>query len=660
MEPFKVICVTCHAKLSVRNEALIGQILGCPRCGSMVEVARPASPSPPLAAEAASTGSTINITARQIETLDDAASAPTEHSIAEPADVSDALPAEALLATTEVARYKLVTWTIASFVVGASIVGAIVYKSTRTQTEPTDAQPIASDYPVVDEEILTQPITADPAVESARESEVETVTASDAETASVVVATEPAEPASDPLPPTAVNDHTPPGSPPTPKQTDTAQTPSTTSPESQPSPTLVVEPAPRLARRFDPLEVDLESLSLTTVDQQDQIATEASEIPTPEQTVSAPIEPPAVESAPQPLRTTQLGPQDRVNAAERDAKRQLALIIPTVQASDMTFVDALRLISQLSGQPVTVAPEQLLMAGITPSRKVSLQVADMSMGDALAALLEPLRLEYVTDGPQVLVHRQQADKLRQIEYPIDDLVSTEQDEAVFADWIEQLVAPQSWQASGGEGKLEVSAGQLKVTQPQQVQYQVLIMLERLRLARNLPPKSRYPVKRLAGTPAQVVLADKLNQSATFTFSQFTALAEVFAYWQHKLEAPVLVDWPALAAQDKWPSTTITAAVIEEPWHAALSNVLQPIGLGWRAATGGAIEITTAAKIENELQLEIYPLTSSVDLDKLRALAVNEGGVLLYDSVGNVVLSRQPAATQRLILEELIRQQAVED
>ena len=41
VELFKLNCVTCQAALSVRNESLVGQIIACPRCGSMVEVTRP-------------------------------------------------------------------------------------------------------------------------------------------------------------------------------------------------------------------------------------------------------------------------------------------------------------------------------------------------------------------------------------------------------------------------------------------------------------------------------------------------------------------------------------------------------------------------------------------------------------------------------------------
>ena len=34
-ELFKVTCVTCQASLSVRNPALVDQIIACPKCDSM-------------------------------------------------------------------------------------------------------------------------------------------------------------------------------------------------------------------------------------------------------------------------------------------------------------------------------------------------------------------------------------------------------------------------------------------------------------------------------------------------------------------------------------------------------------------------------------------------------------------------------------------------
>ncbi|MCM2374785.1 hypothetical protein [Aporhodopirellula aestuarii] len=44
--PFSVRCVSCHGRLRVTDQALVGTIVACPRCGSMVQIAEP-EPSEP-------------------------------------------------------------------------------------------------------------------------------------------------------------------------------------------------------------------------------------------------------------------------------------------------------------------------------------------------------------------------------------------------------------------------------------------------------------------------------------------------------------------------------------------------------------------------------------------------------------------------------------
>lgn len=67
-ELFSVECTTCKARLKVRSAAAIGQILGCPKCHSMVLVAapadwHPAGEAPPVATDAASAASATAVAA---------------------------------------------------------------------------------------------------------------------------------------------------------------------------------------------------------------------------------------------------------------------------------------------------------------------------------------------------------------------------------------------------------------------------------------------------------------------------------------------------------------------------------------------------------------------------------------------------------------------
>lgn len=648
MDPFKVICVTCKAKLSVRNEALIGQIVGCPRCGSMVEVAKPSAAAAAVAVTE-STESTINLTARQIEEVTQAASTtepqPTPEAPSTPADAAETVPVEMLQATAEVAKYKIITWSLAGFVIGATLVGAVLYKGRAAgKKAPTqvqaDATPVIPSNEPDTSPSVDEPIEVEPTFETplpTEEAPVETVAPAElAVEEEVLAAEEPPQPIDAPAPiePTASE----------PEEVDD-------------TPTLTVEPAVPMTRPFNPLQFDLASLSLAKLDQSRDPDTQAVD-PTETKVPADAPEPLPLDDEPDAPPVVRLGQPNKKAPFDRNADKQLKLLIPSVEFKDLPLLDALQLVSQLSGQPVSVAPEQLLMAGITSQKKVSLKATDISLNEVLDKILSPLQLEFTTDGPQIIVRRKEAAKLREIKYPVDDLLSEEFSAQQLANWIEQLIAPDSWQSSGGNGLIDTNADSLRITQPQHVQYQVLILLERLRLARNLPPKSRYPVARLVGAPAPVLLAEKLSNQATFTFTADTPIAQVFAHWQAELGSPLLIDWPALAETDMHPSTPIACAIIDEPWHVALDKVLEPLGLGWRAVTGSAIEITSAARATSDLQVELFSVQSfdEAALANLTALAsqhsTNESGTLFYDPVGQVVLAAQPATAMRAIHRQL--------
>src|SRR5687767_686334 len=51
---FSILCTTCKTKLRVRDPGVVGHILACPKCSSMVLVEAPPGWAPPLPGEAPS------------------------------------------------------------------------------------------------------------------------------------------------------------------------------------------------------------------------------------------------------------------------------------------------------------------------------------------------------------------------------------------------------------------------------------------------------------------------------------------------------------------------------------------------------------------------------------------------------------------------------
>jgi hypothetical protein len=350
----------------------------------------------------------------------------------------------------------------------------------------------------------------------------------------------------------------------------------------------------------------------------------------------------------------------------------------------------LDLISGLGNVPIRLGSEELRMAAISAEAPVSVQRQKASLAETLREALRPLHLDYRAVGPLVIIHWPGAEKRREISYPIADLVTPETDAVRLAEWVCHLVAPASWRAAGGEGDLQIVGDTLRIVQSQRVQYQVLSFLERLRLVRNRKPRSRYPIERLSVEPALQQLSESLNGQASFTFSRYTPLREIFSYWQQQLGLVLLVDWSAvldspsgarhgptgLQVPPIGPATRVACAVDDLPWHRALDSVLEPLGLSWRAIDGGTLQITSVEVAQGAGQLVFYPLAPEQtrgqprdDLDEtavaarmaeLQKLVEASNSTdpppsrtaLILDPVSQHLLALQPAVVQRRLWQQI--------
>lgn len=93
MDTFAISCTTCRAKLKVRNLAAVGQILACPKCGSMVQVVPPPDWPPTAPALVLSAKTPLSVASVAVGAAEGPApSRPAETQPAELATVGDPGP----------------------------------------------------------------------------------------------------------------------------------------------------------------------------------------------------------------------------------------------------------------------------------------------------------------------------------------------------------------------------------------------------------------------------------------------------------------------------------------------------------------------------------------------------------------------------------------
>lgn len=657
MQPFRIICETCRSRLKIRSADVIGEIHACPKCGSMVQIVPPAGWDPSVASSAEqasapgeaaltlSTTASVIIPAGAIDDLSalDAPAAEVPIEVATPA----LPPAEA--------GSPVLLW-VAGGVVAVFLVGGLAWsvwpRGSDKPSEPSPSAVATSDQQAGSEQ-SPEPKAVTPAAKQAEPKIPSTETVQAA-------ANQTAKPAEAQAAPTAVKpvEPKPPAQSPVEAKAERAKpvdAPKSTVVEAKPvkipasaaaTPAKAIESAASApdhspVLKFDPLDFDPARLgtnskagpdsNASTSSVPDKLPAEAVAAGAANSEAAANVE--AVQAAPADAGkglprvanasiAVRRGPP--ADGAPRAAGQLLATRVKSLQVTDMPLVRFIETLSGVAGTGITLDPIALEQVGISPQATVSINVQDAPLQAILHDALAQRRLDVAEQGGQPRVILPKADELHTIDYDVGDLAAGK-DAAALGRLIEQFVAPAMWKSAGGKGTLEASGTTLHIEQSDAVRRELVIFCERLRLARGLAVKSKYPAAMLSIESPYQRLSAKLSEHTTFTFLPWTRLADVVRNWQDMSGLLVLVDWSALAEAELSPTSPVACSAIDRSWQESLDGVLEPLGLGWWAVDGGTIQITSLAALDKIQRIEFYQVSA-----KLRvSLASNQA---LIDSL----------------------------
>lgn len=646
MDPFRVTCETCKSRLKVRSAEAIGEIHACPKCGSMVQIVPPADWN----LEQVAAGAAISTTSAAEPAIALSSSISTDF----PGDFAIELPAapndNVAQANVEITSSTSPVEVAAgvSPVVWCAIGGAVLFvvsgltyilwpggsepspmSANATIASPSrtaiEAQPEAT---AEHAEVVQPPISPNPyAVDRPRDSSGASIAALPIEPA--------AGPASGTAPNAAPKFDPPQTLPPAPSVTPAteqlamAAVPTVATlpppverqaPAAADAPPTNVQAAPSETKhvlKIDPLNFDPEHISTSngpangattpSAAASNSIAPEAtrsesaSENADDEQQIATvDILPPVEQQAIHVRRGPVVGDSSTV----RDATARLAAQYPSLQLAEMPLSRFIETMSDISGVPITLDPLALEQNGMSPRTAISTAVTNETLDKCLRDALGLQRLDLLEDNGAVSVVLANRNERRAVDFDVKDL-ATDGDASQVAKLIERFVAPAEWKAGGGAGTIDVRGTTLHINQSLAVRREALIFCERLRLARGLSLRSKYPRDLLVVEPAFGRLAARLNQPTTFTYMAWTRLPEVVQEWQAALGLTILVDWTALRDADFGPESQLACAASDRPWTESLDGILTPLGLAWWAVDEQTIQVTTAEALRRIERSEFY-------------------------------------------------------
>lgn len=663
MTLFRVQCPTCAARLKVTSRSLIGQIVNCPKCGSMVEIAAPDSPgstdkskskAAPVAAPIASqpeapapespapetpapetptpepTPTEVSSSDAAFDNLDEMlAGSPTGEETVPTSPSAE--PAEA--ATAEVNRFSdsasvskmrnmaLIGGTSVMAIVTFAVIGYAVFSGNDQpapvapeEPEPTQVaqfEPPAEEEPPAEKEPTPVEETPQPTPEEPAKEPVESEPATEespAEEKTLPEAT--AEESTEPMMPSEENPFLfddPPGT--TPAENPTEEMPTTD--DGKPK---VADAKPSILElKDDPLyEVFGEAFPVFDSEAFEQSAS----------------------TNPGPADATPAMPQVDVSTApelvppipEVDVAQRLGDPIVRIEFDNMPLNEFASFVTQMSTVPVTLDPIALASADINAKTPISVKQTQTSIEGILNSAVRPFGLEIqATDKSARLRITQPLDGHKRVaQLLVDDLAANQQEVADIAYLMTHLVEPLSWKQSRGDGLYRIDPGKIMITQSEVAHFKAVVFLEKLRIARGLPQRSSFSKELFDLTLRSDQLSPALQKDVKLQIVVPTPFYKVVDQLEKKSGLTILCDWDSLAMNKLGPATPVTLTAPGVTTQQALEQFCQ----AWKLETL-PINATTVQLVSSRTT-PIMPWLEFYDVSKLQ-LGKSEAAALINNA-----------------------------
>jgi hypothetical protein len=387
---------------------------------------------------------------------------------------------------------------------------------------------------------------------------------------------------------------------------------------------------------------------------------------------SAPPPKPAETPAEGPARPSLPRPAPRVvNVAARMNDPLPGL---TITADEVHLADFLQSMQDFSTIPITLEPDNLAVFKLSADSRVpAFDGENLKFGAALAAVLAPLKLEAAVEDEQIIIRKPELirdkmtreTRLMPVDYHVKDLVQDEKQATELAERIMALIEPGTWgDDDEDENACSLTPGKEKfaIRHRLSAHVQILTLCEKLRVARGLPPTQK------GSDPETFYLATRTGKAAarlaapvSATFNRPTPLVKICQKLSAAGKVRILIDWRSIAAAGWNPDAELTLVVDKKPLSEALAALVEPMDLAYRVVDGRTIQIVSPQVLAEHLELELHAVKELVSgqeqieplLARVRA-SLGEGaageprGYFWLDAESKTLVTMLPQPKQQLL------------
>ena len=297
-----------------------------------------------------------------------------------------------------------------------------------------------------------------------------------------------------------------------------------------------------------------------------------------------------------------------------DFQKQLNEPFPGVSYEDVALSGFLGNLTVLTGIPIMIDGHSVLYGHIDPRAQVSFQgtdktvlemINDATVGMNLVAIpLPEQQLIVLTDTQQQVFANRTLD--------LDPaLLGNEEQNTRLVNLVHTVTGPELWNLNGGQSRIEIRDGQAVIESDGRLADEVTWLLDRLGVAaRQATDQADLPDQTKARSLWSAA-REILDAPDAFEQEQFEPVDRILRQVQQHDGLVVLVDWNAIMPRWNprlmlpWPSRDLTVGE-------TLKDIASSMALKTRILTPEVVEITSPDRYWDASRIEVFPCRKQLD------------------------------------------------
>ena len=292
-----------------------------------------------------------------------------------------------------------------------------------------------------------------------------------------------------------------------------------------------------------------------------------------------------------------------------DVAEKLDITLTGIKFDAISVLEFVQFMAKMAEIPICFNIDAIRAEGIDLNQKLDVLTEQATVREILESNLSPIGLVLEVSDKVVVLSTAKQSNYSFVDYQFPLAIDTNNQEEVkrYTGNLQSAINPESWSTSGGKGLLEVKDGKLQIFQIPSTHQKIANFISRLDLSKQLMDSPGNEELLEKSKSKYLNVQKHMGRLVALEVVDPKPISEVFEKLGAELGITILIDWQSLMTEHWNPDTLVPWANSKKTFGQSLNELMSSMKTGYRWIDDNTLEITTRKKVYEAIEIEVYSI-----------------------------------------------------